>query len=251
MPSNACCELPPVSAEYEHQGRWVTVANIRTYIVGNEDSNKAIIDIYDVFGASAQALQGADRLATLTSVLVFVPDFFNGRSLERTLMPAEKKEKMEAFLNGPANLSDNGKKLVEIRAEVGTRWPNVEEHIGVFGLCWGGKVSIVACGEGNDGKGRKFTVSGTAHPRSSKLDAKDAEKTNVPHILLASPGEPEDVVAQYNEILSQPGKIGEVETYSTMFHGWMGARAKLDDEKNVQEYERGYKQVADFFSKYL
>ncbi len=36
-----------------------------------------------------------------------------------------------------------------------------------------------------------------------------------------------------------------------MFHGWMGARANLEKEDNLKEYERGYKQVADFFAKYL
>jgi dienelactone hydrolase len=91
-------------------------------------------------------------------------------------------------------------------------------------------------------------LSRTCH---SRLDAKDAEALTSPHICLASPGEPANVVAQFKEILSQPGKTGEVETYGTMFHGWMGARANLKDEANLKEYERGYKQVADFFAKHL
>jgi dienelactone hydrolase len=36
-----------------------------------------------------------------------------------------------------------------------------------------------------------------------------------------------------------------------MFHGWMGARANLSDETNAREYERGYKQVAEFLAKYI
>lgn len=59
------------------------------------------------------------------------------------------------------------------------------------------------------------------------------------------------MVAVYKEVLSQPGKTGYVETYDKMFHGWMGARANLKDETNLAEYERGYKQVSEFFSKYL
>ncbi len=42
-----------------------------------------------------------------------------------------------------------------------------------------------------------------------------------------------------------------VETYETMFHGFIGARANLQKEDNLAEYERGYKQVADFFNKHL
>lgn len=85
----------------------------------------------------------------------------------------------------------------------------------------------------------------------SRLAAEDAEALTAPHILLASPEEPADVVARYKEILARPGKAGLVETYEAMFHGWMGARANLADEKNRAEYERGYQQVADFFVKYL
>lgn len=85
----------------------------------------------------------------------------------------------------------------------------------------------------------------------SRLDVKEHEALNVPFICLASPGEPADVVAEIKEVFSKPGKIGHVETYDTMFHGWMGARANLKDEANLKEYERGYHAVADFFNKYL
>lgn len=73
----------------------------------------------------------------------------------------------------------------------------------------------------------------------------------MPYICLASPGEPEDVVAQIKEIVSKPPRIGHVETYASMFHGWMGARARLDDETNAREYERGYKAIAEFLAKHI
>jgi dienelactone hydrolase len=91
----------------------------------------------------------------------------------------------------------------------------------------------------------------TTDKRDRRLDAKEHEVLNVPHICLASPDEDASVVAEVKEILSKPGKTGHVETYETMFHGWMGARANLEDEKNLKEYERGYNAVADFFNKYL
>lgn len=81
--------------------------------------------------------------------------------------------------------------------------------------------------------------------------AEDAEAQTAPHICLASPDEPPGMVAKYKEILSQPGKEGEVETYPSMFHGWMGARSNLQDEENAKEFERGYEQVSKFFAKYL
>ena len=67
----------------------------------------------------------------------------------------------------------------------------------------------------------------------------DAEKITIPHMVLASNGEDAAVVKEYAEVLSQPGKTGEVETYPNMHHGWMGARADLKNAENLKEYERG------------
>ena len=74
-----------------------------------------------------------------------------------------------------------------------------------------------------------------------------------PHLLLASPEEPADIVAHYKDVLAKSEKArgSEVETYPTMFHGWMGARSKLDDAENLKEFQRGYEQVATFFSRFL
>lgn len=82
-----------------------------------------------------------------------------------------------------------------------------------------------------------FTASGQVHP--GKLEAADAKALTIPHIVLASNGEPEDVVSEYKEILVGEGKPNVVETYGTMHHGWMGARAKLGEEENLKEYTRG------------
>lgn len=83
---------------------------------------------------------------------------------------------------------------------------------------------------------------------NSMLDEADAKAQTAPHILLASKDEPADKVALYKEVM---GDKAEVTTYETMHHGWMGARSDLKNEENVKEYERGYKQAADFFVKHL
>jgi len=72
------------------------------------------------------------------------------------------------------------------------------------------------------------------------LAKEDAEKMTIPHICLFSPedGTP-DVVKEYAEVLKAEGKTNEVETYGSMFHGWMGARANLENEENAKEFERG------------
>ncbi|KAL1882750.1 hypothetical protein VTK73DRAFT_875 [Phialemonium thermophilum] len=248
--SEACARIPPVSSDYKPIGRYDTVAGFKTYITGSEDAKRAIIDVYDVFGVTPQTLQGADRLAAQTNSLVLVPDFFRGRAAQHDWFPADTPEKREALTRLVNEVANNGvvNDAIAVRAEIARRWPAVDDHVGIFGLCFGGKIAVLATGEGNVGPGRKFNVSGAAHP--GRLDAKDAEVLTVPHICLASKDEPADVVAHIKEILSKPGKVGHVETYDT-FHGWMGARADLNVEAQRNEYARGYDQVAEFFNKYL
>jgi hypothetical protein len=86
---------------------------------------------------------------------------------------------------------------------------------------------------------------------NSRLDAKDGEALTAAHILLASKDEDAAVVAEYKTILALPGKVGEVDTYPNMFHGWMGARANLADAENVKEFARGYEQAAAFYNAHL
>ncbi|KAI0880507.1 alpha/beta-hydrolase [Annulohypoxylon maeteangense] len=252
MECKGCREIPPVSSDYTPKGTYEIIAGLKTYVIGPPSPQIAIIDVYDVFGPAPQTLQGADRLSASLNALVIVPDFCKGVYMQEAWMPPdtdEKKGAIEKFLSEPASIPKNADKVIEVRKVAGEKWPSTGDRWGVFGLCWGGKIAVLVSGKGNDGPGRVFKASGTAHP--GRLEAADAEALTAPHICLASPGEPADIVAQYKEILEKPGRVGVVETYESMFHGWMGARANLDDENNKKEFERGYNQVAEFFGKYL
>lgn len=71
------------------------------------------------------------------------------------------------------------------------------------------------------------------------MERADAEKISIPHIVLASKDEPANAVKDYTEIIPNNGFGGHVETYTTMWHGWMGARANLDEKHSAAEYIRG------------
>ncbi|KOS22986.1 putative AIM2 family protein [Escovopsis weberi] len=252
--SPKCCQLPPVSHEYTPKGRFETIAGLNTYIVGPENATRGIIDLFDIFGIKpSQTIQGADRLAAHADAVVLVPDFFHGQGLDPSLVPMdtdEKRAKVMEFMAAVGDIPRSVAKLVEVRRAAAERFPAAGDRWGAFGLCWGGKVAVLASGEGNDGEGRRFKASGQTHP--GLMDEKDAKAVTCPHLVLVTPDEPADVVAQYKEALSQPGKEGSsVVKFETMFHGWMGARAKLTDEENVKEYERGYAMVGKFFSEQL
>lgn len=67
-------------------------------------------------------------------------------------------------------------------------------------------------------------------------------------MLLASKDEDAAEVKSFEENLR-----GEklVETFGTQIHGWMAARADLEDPAVLKEYERGYRVVLDFLGRNL
>jgi dienelactone hydrolase len=216
-------------------------------ITGSQSARKAIIVVHDIFGPTSQALQGADRISQhFSGCLVILPDFFKGTALRH-----DQRSQIREFLAGPGAFSPNADALrLDIVPGVRKLFPQIEQTgLGVFGLCWGAKIAVLASNADAVGNSLSlFGATGQAHPAG--LDVEDAKLLKTPHLCLASKDEDKDVVAGYAKALeTNPGSV--VETYATMFHGWMGARANLEDEENRAEYERGYRQAAEFFSKHL
>ncbi|OOF94071.1 hypothetical protein ASPCADRAFT_397762 [Aspergillus carbonarius ITEM 5010] len=235
MTCEACRTIPPVIPEgYTPKGTYSDIAGVKTYITGPTDASIGIIDIYDIFGISSQTLQGADLLAARLNALVLVPDFFNGGGAAPEWFPPDTEEKNKAlwgFINTHAAIPENVAVLNKVIAEAKARFSSVKGWAG-FGLCWGGKVTVQISGPNSP-----FLASGQVHP--GLMDVEEARKLAIPHIVLASKDEPVDAVKAYSEVIASNGIGGHVETYPTMWHGWMGARANLTGEESLAEYKRG------------
>lgn len=115
-----------------------------------------------------------------------------------------------------------------------------------MGFCWGGKIAALLSKQGELPEG----VVGSVQIHPAFLDRGDAEEIKIPHLLLASKDEDAAVVKEYKETFEKAAeteegaKKSEVHTYEDMHHGWMGARALLDELKFKERYNEGYKQVA-------
>lgn len=176
------------------------------------------------------------------------------------------------FLANQANVTRNADLLTAAVGQYRARFPSVRNW-GTFGLCWGGKVSskltvlrLVCISRiltldigGGVGIRSQHTLcriwSSSSWVRrqlpnlcirfsidavsGSLLDPADASALTIPHVVLASKDESADAVAAYADIITNNGKGGLVETYPTMWHGWMGARADLAAEESRTEYLRG------------
>ncbi|KAL1857996.1 hypothetical protein Plec18170_003220 [Paecilomyces lecythidis] len=247
MTCEACRTLPPVVPQgYTAKGRYETLGRFKTYVTGPVDATVGLIGIYDIFGLAIQTIQGADLLASRLNAVVLVPDLFHGDAARHEWFPPdnqEKKDLLAAFISSKAAFPANVEALWELVGASKIKFSRVQNW-GAYGLCWGGKVAVLLSGPNTP-----FTATAQTHP--AQIDKADAEKLTIPHLVLASKDEAADAVREYARIIDNNGIGGHVETYTSMWHGWMGARAKLDDEHARAEYSRGYGQLADFFGKYL
>ncbi|CAI6339243.1 unnamed protein product [Periconia digitata] len=238
--SEACCNTPAVvSKGYEPKGSYITVDGLKTYATGSQ-SKRGILVIYDIFGFFPQTLQGADILST-SSTQVFIPDFFDGAAADISWYPPdtpEKGEKLGHFFQTkaqpPAALARLPKILDSLQASHG-----VEEWAAI-GYCWGGKIVNLS-----SAKDTRFKVAAACHP--AMVSPEDAENVSIPYAMLPSKDESKDDVDKWEQKIKTEHVV---EWFPTQVHGWMAARADLEDDEVKKEYERGYQLVLDFFAKH-
>ena len=74
---------------------------------------------------------------------MLVPDFFEGDAAKSEWFPTdtpEKKDALARFRRERADVAAVSGRLLDVRKEVAEKWPAVDAHVGVFGLCFGGEL---------------------------------------------------------------------------------------------------------------
>lgn len=243
--SKACCTIPPIVAkDYKTKGSYEEVGGFKSYVTGPNDATKGVVVVYDIFGFFDQTIQGADIVSTSDEhqkYRVFIPDWFEGEPCAPDIIPPDTKEKQErlgAFFKKHSPPSVAGK-LPEYVKAAQAKYPSIKSWA-VIGYCWGGKVAALA----SSGSSTPFSAAASIHP--AMVDGKDGETIKIPFLLLASKDEPVDDVKKFEANLSGAKHI---ETFADQAHGWMAARADLENARNKEEYVRGYKTVVEFFGK--
>jgi len=241
--SKACLQIPPIVVDnYEPKGEYQTHAGLSTYITGSTSAKKAIFLLYDIFGYTSQTLQGADILAS-QGYVVTIPDLLEGQPPKMEWMARdtdERREKFAAFMTRIRDSKPHVENIHKCHASLKQAFPNVEKWAAI-GYCWGGKLVSITSFEGTP-----WSVGVQTSP--AMVDPEDAKKITIPMAMLASEGEPADAVKSFDEALQTPK---HVETFGDQVHGWMSARADLNNEKVKKEYERGYQVALDFINKYI
>ncbi|KAI8916591.1 Alpha/Beta hydrolase protein [Powellomyces hirtus] len=246
--NSACCSIPPVVAtDYTPKGTYEEIVGIKSYTVGPKDAKHVIVAVYDIFGFASQTQQGADLLATL-GFRVIMPDLFRGKPfpVERmtpTGSEAEQKALMADIGNFIGTTGNFQERIPELQALSSALRSAGAEKVGVYGLCWGGKLVILA----GAADPKAFDAVAQGHP--AKLDPTDVEKLTVPFASFISKDENKDDHQKMIDILkTRPGnEKNHFRVYPEMHHGWAGARANLANPDNLREFHDVYSRFGAFF----
>jgi len=240
----ACCTIPAVLSDYTPKGTFKSLGSFdKVYVTGPDASTNAIVCVYDIFGYFPQTQQGADIIASTLNTTVYMPDFFepDGPFPHDPFPPTtdEGKQALQNFFGTTANPPKNVEKLIEFGKVLKT---NGAKKIGVYGFCWGGKVSILASGENTP-----FSAVSIIHP--AMLSVEDSSKLTVPLAIYPSKDESSEDYDKIVEVLSKKPFASQCDHkyYSTMHHGWAAARADLKNEENKKEFEDVYTKITTFF----
>ncbi|KAM6498371.1 Alpha/Beta hydrolase fold [Amanita muscaria] len=244
--SVACCTIPPVHSKYTPKGVFKPYGQFnRVYLTGPDTSENAIVCVYDIFGYFPQTQQGADILASTLKTTVFMPDVFGpNKPFPIEKFPPktpEQKAELQAFFATTANPSKAIDKIIAFGNDLKAKG---RKKIGLYGFCWGGKVTVVSGRENTP-----FSSVAIVHP--AMLSAEDAQKLTVPLAIYISKDES---LEEYNKVLHVLSKKpfaaeNDHKRYPNMFHGWAAARGNLEDPDNKREYEDVYSRLAAFFHK--
>lgn len=220
------------------------------YVVGEKSSSQAVIALFDIFGFYPQTQQGADIIAESLGARVYMPDVFFGKPYPLEDFPAttdETKQKLGSFFQNEAGFDTvlpGILNLAKILRDDGVK------KLYMYGLCWGGKVSIIAGTKtvNLDGSSTPiFDAVAALHP--AFLNAADGKELQVPVAIYASRDES---VEEFKKIIDEVGNKpwaskNAYRVYSNMHHGWGGARADLDNEENKAAFTDVYGRLATFY----
>ncbi|KAJ1646844.1 hypothetical protein LPJ64_001728 [Coemansia asiatica] len=231
----ACCNTPPVKANYTAKGQKSTVGNIQCYFTGPADSHRAIMVNYDVFGYHANVMQLCDILGDL-GYRVVLPDLLHGNPLTENDLGtpgvfAEFKDTRGSW--------QTTKPMYQ--TVIGYLKDNSASSIGLLGFCWGSHLVVSALTELDGLRGGAIV-----HP--ALIADGDLGKVNAP--LLAIPSKDEPDFQDDFDSLKQKSFFSKCHMvrFDDMFHGFCGARGDWSNEVQAKRANDAIALIVKFFA---
>ncbi|KAJ2821622.1 hypothetical protein FBU31_004843 [Coemansia sp. 'formosensis'] len=215
---SACCNTPPVAANYTTKGEYGKLGDLDCYFAGKKGSKRGLFVNYDIFGFHPNVLQLCDILGSL-GFYVVLPDLLRGKPL--TMAALGKPEVLADFMKHAGSWESNNAAYVQGQEYLRNSGAT---SVGIIGFCWGGRHVVTAL-EKLDG----YVGGAIVHP--AMVTSGDFAKVKAP--LMALPSKDEDMAMYKNgfeELKAKPfGAQCRLESFEDMTHGFCGARGDWAD----------------------
>ncbi|KAJ2415367.1 hypothetical protein GGI10_001749 [Coemansia sp. RSA 2530] len=233
---SACCNTPPVVANYTTKGEYGKLGDYDCYFAGKKGSKRGLFINYDVFGFHPNVLQLCDILGGL-GFYVLLPDLLRGVPL--TMADLGKPKVLEEFMRTAGSWDTSKGAFVQGLEHLRNSGAT---SVGIIGFCWGGRHVVTAL-EKLDG----FVGGAIVHP--AMVNSDDFDKVRAP--LMALPSKDEDKQMYKNgfeELRAKPfGAQCRLESFEDMTHGFCGARGDWSDPVVAKRANDAIQFLVSFF----
>lgn len=233
---------PELASTYTPRGTSDKLGDLPIYTVGHGE--KAIILVYDIFGADVGRTKlMCDQFAD-AGFFVVLPDFFRGDAWSAGRTDTTTAEWKKNYLWTRLS-NDFANQLYPYLETKGVK------SVGIVGCCWGAYIAFSACASG------KINAGVTFHPtltKSHESVEELAEGVKCPQFLMPGGNDPEEVRegGVVERILrSKPfGDKVKVKTFTEMKHGWV-PRGDISDPKIARDVKEAMQLAVDYFKEML
>jgi len=236
-----CCTRPPVQSNYSPKGAITKLGDLDIYETVDKTSKRMLILIYDIFGMTPNPKQFADIVGA-SGYRVVIPDVFRGKPYPEEGFPPKDFTELMAWVK-TAGSWDNIVKpdLVNLIAHYKKQ---VVTSFGIFGFCFGGKMSVLAATHLSD------DIKGAGLIHGSMIEIDEANYVKAPILLVPSKDEPD--MLPFAKIVKE--RLGEDSCVHVrledMFHGYAGARGDFTNELNRKRVDETIELLVKFFDKH-
>jgi len=197
------------------------------------------LGVYDIFGFHNNTKQFADLVAKGTHARVVMPDFFKGAVISPDILG--DRPKIIAWITEHGSWAKTIKaslyEVVEAEKKHGA------EKFGIFGFCWGAKISLEAVSE--DGA---FSGAAFIHPSAFEPDNAKAIKT--PILNIPTKDDPDMTPFMENLKAANPSAFAKSShhRFDDMHHGFAAARGDWSDAVQAKRANEAIRYVTEFFA---
>jgi len=233
------CPILKMEVDYPPHGSDFMLGNLSIYETLDKTPKRLLIAVYDIFGDTANTRMFADLLGETYGFRVIVPDFYRGEPWDHTKwppVPEEYAEWNERVANWDTIVQYDVRNILsyyQLSHGIG--------DVGIFGFCWGGKISTLAASQMT-----QIKAAGLVHP--SSVTNEMANDVQAPMYLFPCLDDP-DMTPFYEVIREKFGENSGHRRYNDMCHGFATSMGNFSNPLVFQRVEQTIDILGNFFQR--